>query len=205
MAGATGATGRVLMRLAGERGLSVTPHVRVQRAAGGVPFPDAAVCDLTDADALDRAMAGVTTVVQLIGTTKKRFARGDTYESSDVGTTACLAASAARVGADHFVLLSSVGAGRPFGAYLHAKACAEAIVRDAGVPYTIFRPSMFEGAGHRGIPGARAFTTLFGLDRYRPIVVEDLARALLVVACERAPLGAVVEGRSLLELVARAG
>ena len=94
-------------------------------------------------------MSECTTVVQLIGTMRKRFAQGDTYESSDVGTTRQLVAAATEAQIDHFVLLSSVGADKPMGAYLKAKAEAERIVFDSGIPWTVFRPSSFDGGGHR--------------------------------------------------------
>jgi uncharacterized protein YbjT (DUF2867 family) len=205
VAGSTGATGRTVMRLADARGVraQVVPHLRPRGAATRdvTPPPDAIVVDLADAGALGRAMAGFTTVVQLIGTMKKRFAAGDTYETSDIGTTRQLVQAAVAAGTvDHLVLLSSVGAGG-MGAYLKAKAEAERLVTTSGLPYTIFRPSAFYGEGHAGIPGAKPILRAIGLRRYEPIAVEDLASAILRVALERAPLGVALEGRALFDLV----
>jgi uncharacterized protein YbjT (DUF2867 family) len=204
VAGSTGATGRTLVRLADARGVDLVPHVRPHHAARGAVDRRAAVLELADAAALARAMAGCTTVVQLIGTMRKRFAAGDTYESSDIGTTRQLVEAAKHTGVDHLVLLSSVGAGRPVGAYLAAKARAEAIVRDSGLPYTIVRPSAFMGEGHRAPPGLKTLTRALGLTRYEPIAMEDLAAAILHVALHRAPLHTVLEGRSLWDVVAQA-
>jgi len=150
-------------------------------------------------------MRGCTTVLQLIGTMRSRFGAGDTYETSDIGTTRQLVEAAKASGVDHLVLLSSVGAGRPMGAYLKAKAKAEALVRESGIPFTILRPSAFTGTEERQVPGwAQSLTRALGLSRYQPIEVEDLARALLDVAVRRAPLGVALEGGSLWEVVARA-
>src|SRR5207245_164039 len=100
------------------------------------------------AERLRTALARCTTVTQLIGTTRKRFAAGDTYESSDIGTTRQLVDAAHAAGTiDHFILLTSVGAGKPRGAYLRAKAEAERIVIESGIAYTIFRPSFLIGGG----------------------------------------------------------
>ena len=197
VAGATGATGRTLVRLAAQAGVKVVPHVRPKTAAREAPPPNAAVFELTDRAALLEALRGCTTVVQLIGTMRRRFASGDTYETSDIGTTRLLVQAAAEARCEHVVLLSSVGAGRPVGAYLQAKAKAEAIVRESGLDWTIFRPSAFEGEGHRPPPGMRLVTRLLGLDTLRPIRLEELASAILLVARERAPVGTVLEGRSL--------
>lgn len=199
VAGSTGATGRTVMRLAAARGADVIGHQR--RKAERPADPRARVVDLADKDALVEELRGCTTVLQLIGTMRKRFAAGDTYETSDIGTTRQIADAAAAAGIDHFVLLSSVGAGRPMGAYLAAKARAEALVVESGVPYTIFRPSTFVGEGHRAPPGFALVTRVLGLSRLRPIPIEDLGRALLHAALERAPLGTVLEGEALWAVV----
>ncbi len=196
IAGSTGVVGRALVEQAGARQVAIVPQVRPKRAATGPVDPRAAVLDLGDGDALAEVLARCTTVVQPIGTMRKRFETGDTYETSDVGTTAQLVAAARRAGIDHFVLLSSVGAGSPRGACLKAKARAEALVRDSGLPFTIFRPSMLIG-DDRGFPGAETLGRLLRLETYAPIRVESLAATLLHVALRRAPLGATLEGHSL--------
>jgi uncharacterized protein YbjT (DUF2867 family) len=201
VAGATGAVGRTLVRLADRRGLALVPHLRPRHGREGGDAR-AAVLELADTESLERALSGCTTVVQLIGTMRSRFAAGDTYETSDIGTTRQLVAGAKRVpSVDHIVLLSSVGAGRPLGAYLKAKAAAEAIVRESGIPWTIFRPSAFQGEGHKPPAILHGVTRLLHLDKWRPIEVEALAGAILRSAAERAPLGTVLEGRSLWEWV----
>jgi len=196
VAGASGAVGRALMRIARARGISVVPHFRPHRTRAGEAPPGAVSFDLNEERWLDQALAGCTTVVQLVGTTRARFASGDTYESSDVGTTRVLAESAKRSGVDHFVLLSSAGAGRPIGAYLRAKARAEALVAESGLAHTVFRPSAFVGEGREAPPGTGLVARLPGLGWLRPVPVETLARGILWVAERREPLG-VLEGASL--------
>lgn len=204
VAGASGATGQVLVPMAARWGLSAVPHFRPRTAARRSLPPNAVVFELSDASALEDALRECTTVIQLIGTMRKRFASGDTYETSDIGTTRQLAEAARRAGVDHFILLSSVGAGRPVGAYLHAKAKAETLVRESGVPFTVFRPSALEGGERKPIPGARTITRALGLERLAPIRLEELSAAILHCARDRAPLGVVLEGKSLWAMVARA-
>ena len=200
IAGATGAVGRVLVPLADRHGIAVVPHVRPKSAATLTHSAKVAI-ELDDAAGLAKAMEGCSTVVQLIGTMKKRFAAGDTYESSDIGTTRSLVAAAKQAGVDHLVLLSSVGAGRPFGAYLQAKAKAEALVRESSIDFTVLRPSAFQDREGQSMPGARALTSLLGLTKYQPITLLELASALLQVSKERAPLGVALEGKPLWNVV----
>jgi uncharacterized protein YbjT (DUF2867 family) len=205
IAGATGAVGQVLVPLALAKGVSLVAHARPQ-SGDKVKAPNMAVLELADSAALDAAMAGCTTVVQLIGTMRKRFASGDTYETSDIGTTRQLVDAAKRVGTvDHLVLLSSVGAGRPMGAYLKAKAAAESLVANSGIAFTMLRPSAFEDRPGQAMPGARTLMRALGLRRYEPIRLEELARALLHVSVVRAPLGQALEGKSLWQQVELGG
>jgi uncharacterized protein YbjT (DUF2867 family) len=214
VAGATGATGRVFLPLATAAGHDVVFHVRPQSAAKSplAADPGARVFDLAQAAPLGDALAGCEAVLSFIGTMRKRFSAGDTYESSDIGTTRDLVAGARAAKVPRFLLLSSFGAGS-VGAYLQMKARCEAIVKESGLRWTIFRPSALvtpEG-GPEGTHGARhappgagavfgALRVLPGLtsfvDDVRPIPLDVLAQAILRVLT--APRdGAILEGRDL--------
>jgi uncharacterized protein YbjT (DUF2867 family) len=199
VAGATGATGRTLMRQALARNVPVIAHVRPKSAESDVvkDWPRKAVVELSDGPQLIELMSGYTTVLQLIGTMRKRFGAGDTYETSDIGTTRQLVEAAKRAGVDHLVLLSSMGAGRPVGAYLKAKAEAERLVRESGIAWTIVRPPAFEGEYHHPPAVLRALSKVPLFRNLRIIHLEQLAAVLLRVAERRAPLNAVLEGDSL--------
>ncbi len=203
VAGATGAVGQALLPLAVRRQVDVLAHARPKSAARLGDRPVAAI-ELSDPKLAD-AMKGCTTVVQLIGTMRKRFSVGDTYETSDIGTTQQLVDAAKTCGTvDHIVLLSSVGAGAPRGAYLKAKAEAERIVVESGIPYTLFRPSAFEDREGAFVPGMRAVTSFLGMLKYQPIKLHELASAILYSSIERAPLGVALEGKALWDVVAKA-
>lgn len=200
VAGATGAVGRTLLSLASEKNVDVLPHVRPKSAAQLDAVPKV-VLELSDPK-LANAMSGCTTVVQLIGTMRKRFAAGDTYQTSDIDTTQQLLNTAKTCGTvDHIVLLSSIGAGSPRGAYLKAKAEAERLVMNSGIAWTIFRPSAFEDRQGAFFPGMRAITSALGLKKYQPIKLRELAGAILEAATTRAPLSTALEGEALWKLV----
>ncbi|WP_338872978.1 NAD(P)-binding oxidoreductase [Myxococcus stipitatus] len=207
VAGATGATGRNVVKQALARDVPLIAHVRPKSAETepAKSWPRKAVVELASGEPLAEAMKGSTTVLQLIGTMRKRFAAGDTYESSDIGTTRQLVEAAKRVGVDHIVLLSSMGAGRPVGEYLKAKAEAERLVRESGIAWTVVRPPAFEGEYHQppALLGMLAKLPLLG--GLRPIHIDQLAAVLLRVAEKRAPLNTVLEGDSLWSEVAATG
>jgi hypothetical protein len=200
VAGATGAVGNKVLKLAPSN-VELAPHVR-PGSESKIEHPNTVAIDLSDEN-LAAKMINCTCVMQLIGTMAKRFSTGDTYETSDIGTTRYLVNAAKKAHVQHFVLLSSTGAGSPMGAYLKAKAAAEKLVTESGIPYTIFRPSAFEDREGVSVPGVRAITTLFGLHKWKPIRLSELAGSLLFSASTNGPLNTILEGKSLWDVVAK--
>ncbi len=221
VAGATGATGVVLVPLLEARGHVAIPHVRpatAHRHPMGA-HPRAAVFELPKAagdgpsDALVAALRGCDAVVSLIGTMRERFGAGDTYATSDIGTTRLLVQAARDAGVPRFVLLSSVGAGGA-GPYLRAKGEAERIVRESGLRWTLVRPSALvspenggEGShGRRRTPpwlvgagAALAGLPLVGgwIDDMRAIPIDVVAAGIARALERDAPQDAILHGRDL--------
>ena len=219
VAGATGAVGTALVPALRQQGFEVIPHVR-PKTAERHPLgkdPAALVCDLADSGKLDAAMVRAQAVVCLVGTMRRRFAAGDTYESSDHRPVVQLVESAKRVpsaGQRHFVLLSAYGV-RPGGGYLGWKHRAEEVVRQSGLPFAILRPSFLDsrqsasqpsdGEQRKPPPGigaalrlAGALTGLRGFaDDLRPLPIEVLCRAIARIVRDRAPNASVLTGRQL--------
>ncbi len=219
VAGSTGAVGTALVPALRAAGFDVIPHVR-PKTAERHPLgkdPAALICDLSDAPRLDAAMARAQAVVCLVGTMRRRFAVGDTYESSDYQPVVDLVASAKRVPSPeprHFVLLTAFGA-RPGGGYLGWKYKAEEVVRQSGLPFAVLRPSFLDST-HAGsqasdgtqrkpppliggalrlagaLPGLRGFS-----DDLRTMPVEVLCRAIVRILQDRKPTASVLTGRQL--------
>lgn len=202
IAGSTGATGRTLTQIAKMNNIEVFPHVR-RKSASKAEAPEFAF-DLSERELLEEKLSSCYSVVQLIGTMKKRFSSGDTYESSDIGTTQTLVDAAKSQNVQHIVLLSSAGTGAPRGSYLRAKAEAERIVRESGISYSIFRPSMFEGDYHGRIPGLRFVCEKMGMKKYLPIKLEELAGAILLASISEDSRDTIFEGANLWEQVEKA-
>ncbi|CAN5701249.1 hypothetical protein BH09MYX1_BH09MYX1_38990 [soil metagenome] len=217
IAGATGATGTVFVPLA-EKSHELLFHVRPQ-SKDKTPLgsdPRARVFELDDGEALRSAVRGCDAVISFVGTMKKRFAAGDTYESSDIGSTEKLTQAAVAEKVPRFLLLSSYGAGG-MGAYLKMKEQCERIVQTSGLAWSIFRPSALvsprEGAEgtHGKRPNIMGSSYLFGAvkaipglkgwgDDVRPIPIEVLCRAILAVLDDPAKDGRILQGRDLWQL-----
>jgi NADH dehydrogenase len=192
IAGATGYTGRVLVEdlARGESAWKARPHAR---RAGS--YPDAAVCDPSDTQALAEAMRGCDAVVQLIGTVRKNFDEGD-YEKIDYGTTVALCEAAKSAGVPRIVLLSSVMAGSARGDYLRWKRRTEEVVEKSGLRWTIARPSFIAGRGRRA--SWFLFPLIGWSPSLRPIDVKDLARLFVrVLEASEQYDGKILEGASL--------
>ncbi len=215
VAGATGLTGREVVRELCEGGARVVAHVRPDsprlddwRARFGAL---GATVDATpwELSAMTSTLASLRPdwVFALLGTTRKRMrSEGGDYETIDYGLTRLLIDAAVASGArPRFVYLSAVGvSARARGAYYAARWRAEEDLRQSGLPYAIARPSFIVGERDEGRPmervgasiadGALAVVGLLGgrgvAARYRSRRAPALARALVRLAA--APVGDAV-------------
>jgi uncharacterized protein YbjT (DUF2867 family) len=162
VAGATGYTGREVVRALRGRGIDTVAHVR----------PDSArLADWRDrfevlgarVDSTPWEAAPLTATLRLLspnlvfgllGTTRARVRRasaqggGDQgYEAVDYGLTVMLYRAAEQSGArPRFVYLSAAGVGEQGGtSYMQARARVEQVLREGSLPYTIARPSFITG------------------------------------------------------------
>lgn len=214
IAGATGYTGRELVRVLREGGRTVVAHVRPDSPRLGewrARFEAlGAVVDATpweEAPLRDALVRHVPSVVYaLLGTTRARArASGghDDYEHVDYGLTALLLRAAVASGLrPRFVYLSALGATPTSkNRYLAVRARLEREIGESGLPYTFVRPAFITGPdrddgrlGERVMAGtldaALALAgALGGKDlaaRYRSTTATTLAAALARVGYDPA-------------------
>lgn len=161
VAGATGYTGREVVRLLVEAGIQTIAHVRPdspRRANWEECFGAlGAEVDTTawDPDAMTARFAALqpTHVFGLLGTTRKRGKAArkegfeETYETVDYGLSAILIHACERLGAaPRFVYLSALGvSANASSAYAKARWKTEELLRQSTLPHVIARPGFIPG------------------------------------------------------------
>jgi divinyl chlorophyllide a 8-vinyl-reductase len=141
LAGATGYIGRAVARRLLDAGYGVLALVRPGSAAQ-LPGCDLIEAEVTDADALAAALDRVA-FDAVISCIASRSGAPDDAWRVDYRANSHLLAAAATAGAGHFVLLSAICVQRPRLAFQHAKLRFEAELAQAGIDYSIVRPTAF--------------------------------------------------------------
>jgi NADH dehydrogenase len=143
------------------------------------------------------AFAGCHYVVHLVGIITEDRGAGQTFDAIHEGGTRNVLSAARTVAEEvrRFVYLSAQGASpRSRSAYSRTNAHAEQLVRDSGLPYSIFRPSLVIGSGGEFVaqieglirkPPLTPFAVPFipvpgsGENRFQPLYVGDLTAAIV--------------------------
>jgi NADH dehydrogenase len=144
---------RALVRPGSERKLAILENVEVYHG------------DATAPTTLAGALAGCDAVIHLVGIIREFPAKEITFERLHVEATRNVLAAAQAQGVRRYLHMSSNGAG-PAGStsYHRTKWQGEVAVRDSGLDWTIFRPSLIFG------PKGEFVTMLADLLRKSPLV-----------------------------------
>ncbi len=154
------------------RELGVLPRVRVENA------------DVHDRAALTHKFAGADAVINLVGILNERGSDGRGFQRAHVELTETVIAACKAAGVPRLLQMSALRAGDGASHYLRTRFDAETRVRDSGLAWTIFRPSVIFGRGDGlffrfasllrltpVLPLARAEA------RFAPVFVGDVAEA----------------------------
>jgi uncharacterized protein YbjT (DUF2867 family) len=148
--------------------------------------------DMTDPESLRRAILGADTIVHLVAI---RQGRESDFQRIMVDGTRFLLAAAREANVGRFVHMSALGTSeqtKDLVPYYRAKWETEQLVRSAGIPYVIFRPSFVFGPDGGILPTFVRLARLTpvtpiigsGRQRIQPMWVEDVA-AYFAEAVER--------------------
>jgi uncharacterized protein YbjT (DUF2867 family) len=184
---------RLLKLLAAEghtaRGLIRKPEQAADlQAVGAVPV----IGDLEAEESLTAYVKGADAVVFAAGAGP---GSGDARKRTvDLGGAVKLADAANELGVRRYVIVSSIGAQDPaaggdsMGAYLRAKADADAYVMAAGLDYTVVRPGQLTDE-----PGTGLVTVSRELGRRGPVPRDDVAAVLAACLVTPATIGVTFE------------
>lgn len=206
--GAAGFVGRHACRALVNAGHSVVGLSReVPGANQAVPGVVYVSGDVTDARTITPdKFAGCEAVFHLVGIIQEVRGRGQTFEAVHVeGTRNVLAAATTAGVQSRFVYLSALGSDpEARSEYSRTKAEAERLVRQSGLPFTIFRPSIILGPDGEFVqqmtdlirrPPLTPFPVPFvpvpgsGENRFQPVWIGDLVTCLLRCLSDPATAG----------------
>jgi uncharacterized protein YbjT (DUF2867 family) len=198
VAGASGFIGRAIVRRlaaipdAQVRGMSRSP----QRAKERLDLPNLEWVrgEVIEPATLPEALAGVDAIVSAVqfeGYPVENPKKGLTFERVDYGGTVALLDAAKESGVRRFIYISGAAANENAShPGFRAKGRAERAIRESGLAYTIFRPSLVYGPEDKVINGfARLlkFAPAFGVpgtgrQKVQPVLVDDLAACVTMAA-----------------------
>src|SRR5262245_16026043 len=186
--GGTGFIGRALAWRCAAHGLSIQLTVPTRSLARGGdlrPLPGMALvhADVHDDPTLARLLAGADAVVNLVGILHGSAAD---FERVHAELPRRIARAVRGAGVAHIVHVSALAADAAAPSlYLRSKAAGEAVLRDAGVPLSVLRPSVVFGAEDKFLnlfARMQALAPLIPLAgahaRFQPVWVRDVAQAL---------------------------
>lgn len=195
--GATGPTGRELVKQATAQGHDVTVLVRdAAKAAFASPIKRV-VGNVLDLASLQTAVVGQDAVVSALGSAPSGPFKATTLLSEGIRN---LIAAMRTAGVVRLITITGIGAGESKGhgpwfynlliqplvlrGTYHDKTRQETIVRDSGLDWTLVRPAILTNGPGKGRQEVRAYTALDGV-RVGTIRRADVAAFCLAELVER--------------------
>lgn len=158
--------------------------------------------DITDAGSLTGKLVGCDAVINLVGIIREFPGKGITFEKLHYEGTANLVRAAREQGVQRFIQMSALGA-RPDGKtlYQRTKFRAEECIRNSGLNYTIFRPSIIFGPGDKFVNlfanmlKVQQFVPVVGNGRYQmqPVSVENVSMGFIKSIERRDAIGKIFD------------
>lgn len=209
--GGTGFIGSHLLAALAPSGCRVTVLSRnreQRRAINVLPNVHTISGDVYDRAVLEKHFVGHDAVINLVGILNET---GDaTFTHAHVDLTATTIAACRQVGVRRIHQMSSLNAGERASKYLKTRGEAEAQVRNSGMEWTIYRPSVVYGKGDGLVS---RFMKLLKISpvlplaqphaKMAPAFVGDIASAFTHCLADRSTIGNIYElyGPDTLELV----
>jgi len=212
LTGASGFVGSAVVKELIRAGLSVNALVNRKNLSETGGDVKSIRADLFDPAGLEAAMAGCDGVIHLIGIIQENPKAGITFERMHVEATRHVVEAAKRAGVKRFVHMSAMGVRADAETeYGRTKWRAEQIVRESGLDWTIFRPSMIHGPRGEFMKMEAKWARkqsppflfmpyfgagLLGLNakgRVQPIFVDEVARAFVEAIRNSKSIGRIYE------------
>lgn len=161
--------------------------LRKMKSLRVVPTVDVHQVDPHDEKSLTQAFTGQDVVINLVGILNQSVGKGGTFAEAHTELARNIASASKKAGVKHIIQISSLHADAENGPseYLRTKGEACNILRDSGVPLTVFCPSVVFGNGDglftrfANLLHAMPFMPLACADaRFAPVYVGDVAKQI---------------------------
>lgn len=187
--GGSGFVGRHVCHRLVERGLRVTvPSHDRERAKDLITLPtaDVVTADVHDPDDLARVLRGCDAVINLVGVLHDGRGRGS-FRAAHVELARKVTEACRQRGIRRLLHMSALNAAPDApSAYLRSKGEAAKIVRESGLDFTIFRPSVIFGREDRFLNLFATLERLFPViflgspqAKFQPVYVDDVAHVIV--------------------------
>jgi len=201
--GSTGFVGNHVIQALLDRGHQVRALVR-QRSEYKLRRPEDVEIfsgTITSTADLVQGMQGCDGVIHLVGIIRAFPSKGITFERLHTEATANVIAAAKEAGVSRMMHMSALGA-REDGPtpYLRTKFAAEELVRQSGLRYTVFRPSLIFGRGGEAIKMFAGMVKTFvvpiigdGNYRFQPVNVTTVSQGFVKALEVEAAQGLILD------------
>lgn len=201
--GATGFVGRALARRLQQDGHDITILSRNLNAHLLRLLPPEVKqinVDVYDLEKLQQAIQGADAVINLVGILNEKGDNGRGFHRAHVQLTQTLIQACKNAGVNRLLQMSSLNAGRGESYYLKSRGEAEQAVKQSGLAWTIFEPSVIFGIGDGlftrfgqllklapVMPLARADA------KFAPVYIGDVVQAFRQALGDKKTIGEVYE------------
>ena len=184
LAGGTGFVGGHVRNILLEHGNSIRLLTH-RNIAGAVERTQLLKGDVTKPETFMDALPECDAVINLVGIIREFPGRGITFKKLHVEATGNLIKACKHAGIKRYLHMSALGTGpHAVSRYHTTKYQAEQCVRDSGLDYTIFRPSIIFGPKDDFINKLACYIKDYpavpvigdGIYRLQPIAADDVAR-----------------------------
>jgi uncharacterized protein YbjT (DUF2867 family) len=191
--GGGGFVGTAIANRLADLGITVTiPSRRRERQRAVLALPNVSLvqANIHDPAQLDSLMEGQDAVINLVGILHSRDFKlpySKDFEQAHVELVKKIVAASQKGGIKRILHISALRAAADAPSeYLRSKAAGEAIVKNSGLEYTIFRPSVIFGAGDsflntfaRLLKIMPRFYLGYGHAKFQPVHIGDVAEAFV--------------------------
>jgi len=201
--GATGFVGRVLVRRLQQDGHDITILSRNLNAHLLRLLPPTVKqvnADIYNLEKLQHSIQGADAIINLVGILNEKGDNGRGFHHAHVQLTQTLIQACKNAGVNRLLQMSSLNAGRGESYYLKSRGEAEQAVKQSGLAWTIFEPSVIFGIGD-GLftrfgqllklapimPLARAEA------KFAPVYIGDVVQAFRQALSDKKTIGEVYE------------